>query len=310
MKSSFLTYIFFNFRLLACLISGLKADSSMPLPFYRELKLTDPLMSGNDVLIAQTLLLRDSAVDKAAMSANSIFASESTDACAAFQTANGLPSTGILDSASAQLLLDLHGDDGIKDSGFSAASMGYLYKFHIPVHSNRSIETFATLFDKDNNVLMKFKSRQHGHRGDGTTQSWPDFGDGDVGLTQFYSNGNTVTGLIEVDLNSPEPNPSLYGPWPVNRFVRGLEGNAQLLLPNIRDGILLHTGNWSTDSTGEWNPSLPMPNSSGCIHAHPSSIEQIYRILVKLGATVNPNTYSGKNYPYKPQGIAVVELIF
>jgi len=35
-----------------------------------------------------------------------------------------------------------------------------------------------------------------------------------------------VTGLVEIDLNSPEPDPTLYGPWPVNRFVRGLDGNA------------------------------------------------------------------------------------
>ena len=42
----------------------------------------------------------------------------------------------------------------------------------------------------------------------------------------FFLPGNTVTGLIEVDLNSPEPNPQAYGPWPVNRFVHGLDGNA------------------------------------------------------------------------------------
>lgn len=41
-----------------------------------------------------------------------------------------------------------------------------------------------------------------------------------------FMTGNTVTGLIEVDLNSPEPDPASYGPWPVNRFVHGLDGNA------------------------------------------------------------------------------------
>jgi hypothetical protein len=40
--------------------------------------------------------------------------------------------------------------------------------------------------------------------------------------------GNTITGLVEIDLNSAEPNPAVYGPWPINRIVRGLEGNAQL----------------------------------------------------------------------------------
>ena len=40
--------------------------------------------------------------------------------------------------------------------------------------------------------------------------------------------GDTVTGLVEIDLNSPEPNPAVYGPWPVNRVVRGPDGNALL----------------------------------------------------------------------------------
>ena len=52
-----------------------------------------------------------------------------------------------------------------------------------------------------------------------------------------------------------------------------------------------------------------MPNSAGCVHAHPNTIETVYKTLVSLGVTVNDNTFSGKNYPYKPQGIAVVELI-
>ncbi len=53
-----------------------------------------------------------------------------------------------------------------------------------------------------------------------------------------------------------------------------------------------------------------MPNSSGCIHAHPSDVEAIYSILTqKLGVKVNENTFSGKNYPYKPQGIGVIELV-
>jgi len=111
-----------------------------------------------------------------------------------------------------------------------------------------------------------------------------------------------VTGLMEVDLNSPETNATLYGPYPINRFVRGLDGNAQFLLPYIRDGILLHTGNWTTDANGEWTPQDPMPDSSGCIHSHPNEIEAIYNLLLKQGVVVRDNPFSGKNYPYKPQG--------
>lgn len=54
---------------------------------------------------------------------------------------------------------------------------------------------------------------------------------------------------------------------------------------------------------------MDMPNSSGCIHAHPEDVEAIYKILVGLGVKVNDNTFSGKNYPYKPQGVGVIELI-
>ena len=42
-----------------------------------------------------------------------------------------------------------------------------------------------------------------------------------------------MTGLVEIDLNSPEPDPTLYGPWPVNRFVRGLDGNALTRMSNL-----------------------------------------------------------------------------
>eukprot|EP01040_Poterioochromonas_malhamensis_P024952 gene24952-31011_t len=183
--------------------------------------------------------------------------------------------------------------------------MGYLYKFHIPVHKNRSIEIFSTLYDAKGNVLLKFRSRTHGHRDDGSEATWPDYGNGDIGLTEYVDDGNTVTGLVEMDLNSPEPSPAIYGPWPVNRVVRGLDGNALLLVPNIRDGLLIHTGNWTTEEV-DWNPTKDMPNSSGCIHAHPSDVERIYKLLVKLGVQVNDNPFSGKNYPYKPQGIGVI----
>lgn len=163
-------------------------DAAMPSPFYRELFVTDPIMTGNDVLIAQTLLKRDAAVDSNFVASGS-FASDSAKATSDFQAANKLPATGILDSASAQALLDLHSDDEYTDSGFTAASMGYLYKIHIPVHTNRSVETYSTLFDANNKVLLKFKTRTHGHRADGTDAPWPDYGNGDDGLNQFTSSG-------------------------------------------------------------------------------------------------------------------------
>jgi hypothetical protein len=148
-----------------------------------------------------------------------------------FQSAHDLKATGVMDDETASLLLSLHSADGVKDSGFTAASMGYLYKVFIPVYTNRSIESSATLYDAYNNILMTFPARTHGHIDTTYTGDY-----GDVGLNQFTSNGNTITGLVEIDLNSPEPDPSLYGPWPVNRIVRGLEGNSKFMLPYIRDG--------------------------------------------------------------------------
>ena len=96
-----------------------------------------------------------------------------------------------------------------------------------------------------------------------------------------------------------------------NSFAKGLDGNAKFMVPYYRDGLLLHTGNWtegSGASTG-WTPFMPMPNSQGCVHAHPSEIERIYKSLLSIGVVVNENPFSGKSYPYKPQGVAVVELI-
>ena len=94
---------------------------------------------------------------------------------------------------------------------------------------NRSIETQATLFDGNNNVLHTFTVRAHGKRDDGETYPWPDWGSdpGDDGLNQFSSGGATPTGIMAIDLNSPEPNPEEYGPYPVNRVVKGLRGNAE-----------------------------------------------------------------------------------
>ena len=81
-----------------------------------------------------------------------------------------------------------------------------------------------------------------------------------------------------------------------------------IVLPNIRDGILIHTGNWST-ATAAWDSSMSMPNSAGCIHAHPEDVERIYRALVSQGVVIRDNPFSGKNYPYQPQGVGVIELI-
>ena len=52
-----------------------------------------------------------------------------------------------------------------------------------------------------------------------------------------------------------------------------------------------------------WNPSMPMPNSHGCIHGHPEDIKMVWKILTnQLGVKVNYNVGGKLPYPYKPQG--------
>ena len=120
----------------------------------------------------------------------------------------------------------------------------------------------------------------------------------------FSTLGATPTGLTAIDLNSPEDEPRLYGPYPVLRFVTGLEGNAAFLVPSARNGILLHTGNWS--AAAGWAPPAPMPNSEGCVHTWPDHLRAMWRALVDRGVAVRPNTNGRLPYPYRPQGLAAV----
>lgn len=94
-----------------CMASLALAAAEMPLPFYRELKLDSPEMTGGDVTIAQNLLLRDSAVTE--FSADGVFSDTSDQATRDFQSANGLSETGVVDEDTAALLLKLHSADGV-----------------------------------------------------------------------------------------------------------------------------------------------------------------------------------------------------
>lgn len=83
---------------------------SMPLPWTRELYLTSPPLNGNDVIIAQNLLLRCKAVTL--FEPNGYFEESSKLATLQFQEYNNLTQTGIFDEITANLLLDLHSADG------------------------------------------------------------------------------------------------------------------------------------------------------------------------------------------------------
>lgn len=276
--------------------------ANMPPPFTRVLELETPPQNGTDVFILQNLLSHFGSV-----TINSVFDKETSGVLAKFQSSIGAKPTGTLDASTATAVLNQLTPDGYRDNGTAPGEMGYKYKVYLPVHRNRSIETTASLIAANGTVLFQFQARAHGT----TTYPvapWPAFNDCCDGLNQFSSDGNTPTGLIEFDLNSPEDDPTEFGPYPVNRAVQGIEGNAAWLIPNIRDGILLHTGAWSNYST--WQPPKPMPNSLGCIHAWPESIYTIWQILVnECGVIVNPNTDGQLPYPYTPQGLLSVELI-
>ena len=109
-----------------------------------------------------------------------------------------------------------------------------------------------------------------------------------VVVDRFSSGGMTPTGLIEIDPNSPEGNASLYGPFPITRFVSGLQGNAAFLLPQYRNGILIHTGEWGNFSN--WKPPDAMPDSAGCVHTYSNDVARIWHEAVQLGAIVRNNT--------------------
>ncbi|KAG2374871.1 hypothetical protein C9374_010245 [Naegleria lovaniensis] len=159
----------------------------------------------------------------------------------------------------------------------------YKYYVHVPVYSNRSIETTCSLFDKFGNKRHFFTCRTHGQQN----------------FNEFTSDGNTPTGLYTFDLNTPEDDPKEYGPYDVNRAVYGLKGNAFYIYPKIRSGILLHTG--------EWSSYHPMPNSHGCIHAQPQDIERIAQILKNdLGVVAHENLFGKYPYPFQQQGLLSV----
>lgn len=218
-------------------------------------------------------------------------------------TGAGIAPGGTFSSETASAVLASLSRDGYRDDGRPAAALGFKYKVHVPVHANRSIETIATLFDANNTILHRFMVRAHGHNADAPSV-WPDFNNTDPGLNQFSPDGNTPTGLTSFDLNTPEPSARLYGPYPINRAVAGLRGNAAFLQPHIRNGILLHTGEWPG-----WKPGQAMPNSAGCIHAAPNDIKYIAHTLKALGVVAHRNPFGKTPYPYKPQGLLSVELV-
>ena len=272
-----------------------KKPSDMPGPFYRSLQLQKPVQTGKDVVILQNLLRRHA--ETKSVLVTSRYDVQTAENVQIFQGVMGLPATGVFCEKTANKVLDYLLNDGFKDDG--KVPLGYKFKLYVPVFKDRTKETVATLLDKNAQPVYNFRIRAHGETVHGTA------------VNQLTRNGNTPTGLATFDLNSKEPDPKSYGPYPVLRVVKGLKGNSAIgygndtLLSNYRSGILLHTGEWP-----DWDPSKPMPNSLGCMHCAPDDLKTLVDILTKkLGVTVNKNPFGRLPYPYEPQGlIAIVQV--
>jgi hypothetical protein len=292
------------------------ADASMPLPFTRQISVQTPRMTGRDVFLLRGLLARASdsaptAASRCAAVTGCAYDEATSAAVEAVQRTHQLPVTGVVDAATAHTVLSAFAADGYQWNRTAPSVLGYRYQIHCPVHLNRSIEATCTLHGGNGTVLFSFIARLHG-ASRLPAPAWPHWNSTGTGINEFTTDGCTPTGLSELDLNLPEDEPKEYGPYPVNRATFGLEGNAALLLTNTDDtprgGILVHTGEWTC--CGWSGPPAPMPNSLGCIHAYPHSIETVWKILTtELGVVAHKNVGGVTPYPYTSQGLLSVELV-
>eukprot|EP00033_Pygsuia_biforma_P002120 GCRY01002352.1.p1 GENE.GCRY01002352.1~~GCRY01002352.1.p1 ORF type:complete len:289 (-),score=36.12 GCRY01002352.1:147-1013(-) len=283
-------YIVFLCALCMFCASFSAASEPFPLPFTRQLQAGD---DGNDVHILQSLLNRMENI--VPINITGVYDDATANLVQHFQKVRNIPATGIVDADTATLLLQFHLEDHFVDP-LEPLPSPYKYKVHIIVQRNRSIETEATLYNKHMEPLHRFTVRTHG-------QNFNHSSNDDFSLNELSPSGCTPTGMASFDLNSPEDNPASFGPYPVNRFVNGLEGNMKIVVSAIRDGLLMHTGEWK-----DWSPEDPMPNSHGCVHGHPADIKKVWEILTGLGVVVHKNSFGKLPYPYEPQGLISIEL--
>ena len=273
------------------------------LPFSRVLEVSSPLIQGKDVVILQSLLRRYEGIN---LKVDGCFGVDSAAALKHFQSEEGIESAdGRLDPKTARHVLDALMHDGYKDNG--VIPTWAKFKIYAPVHRDRNIETTGVLYDNKGNSLLTFPIRSRGWRGKLNQE-----------LNQLSTNGDSPTGLVTCDLNSKQPDPKLYGPYPCLRCVKGLKGNVAIgrdgfigvdgpetFLSSYRSGILIHTGEYD-----DWEPGKPMPDSHGCFHVYPDDMKTIVDIMVeKLGVVVRDNPFGKRPYPYEPQGIMSIEQV-
>jgi hypothetical protein len=305
---SFILAIFAVIAVFAAHVAARAPWGDIPYPFTRDLEYNAKApMTGKDVYALQALLNRWA--KSPGIQLNSVYDQTTAMTLRLWkESVTKAPADDKFDiAATAYDLLDAFFYDKYKDRALKAADLGLKFRVHIPVHKDRSIETMATLYDANNNVLHRYPARTRAHTVIGE-EEWPSWDSDGAGLIDLSSNGFTPSGLTLIDLNTPEPAEyeDLYGKWNVLRAVRGLEGNANIEIPKLRNGILQHTGNWAKHG---WMEDTPMPNSAGCIHVHPKDQETVTQLLASIGVIANKNPLGLLPYPFKPQGLLSIEVI-
>ena len=202
-------------------LAGAMSDADvLPAPFSRVLNFTagqEWQLNGSDVLVAQHLMRRSPFARPVDSCCSGVYDEDTANVVEAIQNGANLTNVtpGSIGVETARYLLETHTYDGYFDNGRSAREQGYLFKIIVPVHANRSIESTAQLLDADNKLLFSFPARAHGHdvlpNGQPDDRPWPDYDNENAGLNEFSPDGATPTGLSQVDLNSPEDDPKLFG---------------------------------------------------------------------------------------------------
>jgi len=151
--------------------------AQMPLPWTRELKLTNPVMTGNDILIASTLMSRCDCwpLD---VSPSFAYTFAISSAVKQFQTHLHLSPDGIFGPVTANRTLMNFSYDRFDNNQIKASQYNAKYKIFIPVYDDslRNIQTIGHLMDADNKILLSFETRTHG-QSNPPTQVWPNYND-------------------------------------------------------------------------------------------------------------------------------------
>jgi hypothetical protein len=283
------------------------------LPFTQEISVTNPVTCNNQVGILQNLLVRSDKVRALTASDsefNACYDAKTSAAVTEFQRANNLNNKpGVLDEATAiKVITDLLYDKYV-DGGYWPNQ--YQWKVHVPVYKNRDLDTVSKFsirpdMRNPNKVVDLYIMAKTA--GQYLTKRQPQSGN----TNDLSPNGATPSGLMTIDFVTPNMDLLGFGPWPINRVLRGLKGNAAIkfnlngnkktFVPHVRNGVYYHTGYW-----GGWRTvRQEMPVSHGCVHVHPAGIKHVYDTLMYYG--IRPTSLY-QNRGFLERGLLSVEVM-